>query len=586
MTQATGSDQPYSTGKNVGTQNQVMPPNLTKIAVPQHELSPDSLSSRERIADSNEVTAHSGQFVTAATINPSARDHITKKVAWLVGVAALTLGLCVPFRDTVFWLGDEGVLLHGAERLLQGKKLYLEFFEFLPPGGFLITAAWLKVFGISFLSARSLTIILITGISCLIFLSCSSVTKRSYTPAAVAIAWVIMSQGEWTQLNHHWFTTLLSMLAAWAAIACFDEPRARCSWPAIAGLSASAAAMVTPTRGALVMTAAALTFILLRKKKSEATTYLIACGIVPTCILLYLVRNETLVAGFNDVIVFTATRYPQIQGVPFAHETSLLNYPLALVFPVTILMFIILALLQRWMLLLNQPALPCLVFGLAGFAGCYPRPDIAHIIFAVPLVMPTFIFCIDSLVDKCSEKTAFLMLTALLLLCAPAIFSFIVLMGIASDQPRTQMARGAIANLSGSVDDSGIPAWRKLTALTEPGSKILFYPYMPLLPFLSAREHVAKYDIFVPEYTLPSQYRSACVDTMRDAKWALIGRYWSDPGKLRKAFPSMKNPEPMERRQFEEVINKGFTLVASSGSYELRMRTDAATPDLCTSIGD
>jgi hypothetical protein len=41
------------------------------------------------------------------------------------------------------------VLLHGAERLLKGQRLYIDFFEFLPPGGFVILAAWFGITGIS-----------------------------------------------------------------------------------------------------------------------------------------------------------------------------------------------------------------------------------------------------------------------------------------------------------------------------------------------------------------------------------------------------------------------------------------------------
>ena len=43
--------------------------------------------------------------------------------------------LCAPFIRVV-GMGDEGVLLNGAERMLRGSRLYADFFEYLPPGGF------------------------------------------------------------------------------------------------------------------------------------------------------------------------------------------------------------------------------------------------------------------------------------------------------------------------------------------------------------------------------------------------------------------------------------------------------------------
>src|SRR5687767_12222920 len=90
----------------------------------------------------------------------------------LLLVGATTFALCLPFMDAVFGLGDEGMLLHGAERLLRGQRLYFDFFEFLPPGGFVIVAAWLDITGISIRSARLLAILAITGIACFTYLAC------------------------------------------------------------------------------------------------------------------------------------------------------------------------------------------------------------------------------------------------------------------------------------------------------------------------------------------------------------------------------------------------------------------------------
>jgi hypothetical protein len=48
-------------------------------------------------------------------------------------VGLVTAALCVPLIRCVWLLGDEGVLLHGADRMLRGEKIYIDFFEFLPP---------------------------------------------------------------------------------------------------------------------------------------------------------------------------------------------------------------------------------------------------------------------------------------------------------------------------------------------------------------------------------------------------------------------------------------------------------------------
>src|SRR5262245_45260050 len=50
-------------------------------------------------------------------------------LCWLLFVGLTVFMLCLPFMHSIFDLGDEGLLLHGAERLLRGHRLYIDFFE-------------------------------------------------------------------------------------------------------------------------------------------------------------------------------------------------------------------------------------------------------------------------------------------------------------------------------------------------------------------------------------------------------------------------------------------------------------------------
>jgi len=68
------------------------------------------------------------------------------------------------------------------------------------------------------------------------------------------------------------------------------------------------------------------------------------------------------------------------------------------------------------------------------------------------------------------------------------------------------MPRGRV-----SLVPSGALELVERIAATPSDDAYFFYPYMPMLPFLTARRHVSKYDVFTPDYTLPSQYQEACV---------------------------------------------------------------------------
>src|SRR2546425_13239728 len=85
----------------------------------------------------------------------------------LYAVALSAALVCAPFFRYVEWLGDEGDVLHGAARILGGEVLYRDFFEFLPPGGFLIVASWMKVFGVGFASVRGLSGCVVAAIAAL-----------------------------------------------------------------------------------------------------------------------------------------------------------------------------------------------------------------------------------------------------------------------------------------------------------------------------------------------------------------------------------------------------------------------------------
>src|SRR5262249_22968754 len=93
-----------------------------------------------------------------------------------------------------------------------------------------------------------------------------------------------------------------------------------------------------------------------------------------------------------------------------------------------------------------------------------------------------------------------------------------------------------------------------------PSKDAFFFYGTPMLIFLTGREQASRYDMFLPEYTLPSQYREACLTAMRGAAWFVVDRRWADPNFLKSMFPAMQNPPPPETRKFEDAMQKGFEL--------------------------
>jgi hypothetical protein len=495
---------------------------------------------------------------------------------WPIAVGLITIAYCVPFFRYVWLLGDEGILLNGAERMLRGDIIYIDFFEFLPPGGFFIIEAWLQVAGFSILGVRVLVILLIAAVACLIYVTCRQVSKFSLSSAFVALAWLVLSEGWWVQLNHHWFATLFSMVAVWAALASIERPRQWPFWPLVAGIAAGAAVTVTPHRGALSMFAAAIAFLNLRRYGLELMIYVLGAAFVMISTLAYLTAHHALIAAYNDLIIFTATRYASIQGVAFGGGSSFL---LKWLFPIVALLMLF-ACARHWARCRQDRTLwVCAAFGLAGFGGCFPRPDQPHLTWAAPLVCPLLGYCIRALAERWLSTYRYIAAVITVTLLIPPVHRYEWWARAALRGQITPTPRGNV-----TLVPPGAGELAERIALTSARDSYFFYPYDTLLPFLTGRPHVSAYEIFVPGYTLPYQYREACVSAMRDASWVVVDRDWTNPQFLTNIFPEMQDPDPPEKKKFDQALNTGFEFVARYGIFEIRRRVRTVDEGICADI--
>jgi hypothetical protein len=467
--------------------------------------------------------------------------------------------------------------------MLRGRRLYADFFEFIPPGSYLITAAWFGVAGASIESARALAMLVIVGIASFAFLACRQASRNAPLSAALAIAWVMTSQWHWMQVSHHWFASLFSMIAAWAALASLERVRPHSlQWPSIAGLAAGTATVIMQTCGAWITLAAGTAFISLHRNRSELVAYLLAIALAPVCVLAFLVKQEALAAAFDDVIRFAVTSYASIQGVPFGYGTSIFDYPLKYVFPLTASLLLAVIIRDRRERLLDPRLRLCAALALAGFLGCFPRPDIAHIGFCAPLTLPLFALVATRLFQPLRTVVRYTIIVASAGLFSPAVVSFASIAFTAYHAQTVPTARGNVAFLFAK----GLPELVLRIAEIPPHAGFFFYPYMPMLPFLVAREHVSKYDVFVPGYTTQAQYEEACLSAVRHASWAVTDRKFEAYSYWKQAYPSMPDAEPLEAIRFRQALDRAFVVVAREGDFELRSRSGGASDAVCNELSE
>src|SRR5262249_37725576 len=137
--------------------------------------------------------------------------------------------------------------------------------------------------------------------------------------------------------------------------------------------------------------------------------------------------------------------------------------------------------------------------------------------------------------------------------------------------PLVETERGVVrvAKASGGRDLEEILSAVKGTPLP---AGFFFYPYDPMLPYLTMRRQVASLDIFVPAYTSTDQYMEACNETMKSARWVLLDRLWADPEYLKRIFPALDDPSPREKVTLEAAVFEMFSPSRSTPRYVLLRR--------------
>jgi hypothetical protein len=496
----------------------------------------------------------------------------------LYGIMVVGLVVCAPFFRYVGWLGDEGVLLHAAVRIVGGEVLYRDVFGILPPGGYVIVAAWMKVFGVGLASVRVLSVGVIVSIAVLIYAAARLSSGSRSLAALVAIAWAVSSPGTLTVINHHWFTTAASMAATVSLLFVVDGSARRVVAFA-AGLFAGIAAMITSTRGALMCGAVLLVILTAPTRRGRAVSAVVGMAVVPAGMLLYVVAHGALTAAVDEVIRYPALQYRGLQAVAFGSGAVVAQFAVVVLFPAAfVLAGAALALggVAQWRDPLFRVSL---IVAVVGFLGSFPRPDRDHLAFTVPLACPLF-----ALVAASVPRLGRIAVKLLFVLCLAGLAWTIASAIIVNRSPVVATARGVV------VPGPSIPtaefADLMLSINRAPsGSVFFFYPYDALLPYLTGRRHAAAIDVMVPGYTTAEQFRNTCARVAAEAQWVVIDRQWSDPDFLQSLFPSMRYPNPPEKSEFEAMLRAAFDeIVYESGRFELRKRSGRAPAARCDRI--
>lgn len=521
---------------------------------------------------------------------------------WPLVLACASLLAGLPFLRLVAWFGDEGVLFHAAQRVLRGEVLYRDVFAFLPPGSYLLVTGWAALFGASLLSLRLLAQGVIAACVVLSYLVCRPHTRSRALALAPALCLLLGAQGDWAVVNHHWFTTLLG-LGALALLQVQRSNPAALGPPLWAGILAGAALTITHSRGGLfgLASAGALLWPSMQRRSFAALRPVLAFAvggvILPVACALWVVQQGAARDAVAGIFAFAGTHYARIQSVRFGAGVGPQHAPLVWLFPVLGVAVLLCGARRLFGRRGGPPAdsvadaveshrtgppLLELLFAGAGFLGCYPRPDVIHVLFNAALAFPLLCWFAERLRLALRRLTrgrlGWLVSLALLAVCLSVAPTYLALARATRDLRSFPSARGAF--LAGGFVDPAEFAGLSARLQTLPReAPFFFYPYLPMLPYLEARPHVAALDLFTPGYTTAAQYQRTCREVLARATYLVIDRRWLDPTFLRAIWPALADADPPEVRALHQALEAGFSLVERWGRYELRQRN--AAPAAC-----
>jgi hypothetical protein len=177
-----------------------------------------------------------------STIPEQSWGDIAVAVMLFVGSCLYLLRVCS--YTTLFH--DEGIVLQGAQRILQGQVLYRDFFAFITPGSYYWMALLFRVFGSSILVARAALVIYGALFSVLTYLISRRVCSRWVSSIAASLVTITCVPYYFIAV-HNWDSTLWAYFAIYCAIRLLESRH--WTWAALMGSFAAFTCLSEQSKG-------------------------------------------------------------------------------------------------------------------------------------------------------------------------------------------------------------------------------------------------------------------------------------------------------------------------------------------------
>ena len=462
------------------------------------------------------------------------------------GIAALTFAgsalYLVLFYSYSLLNGAEGIVLQGAQRILQGQVLYRDFFSFLAPGSYYWTALFFKLFGDSILVARAVLVVEGGLLSVLTYLLARRVCARWSALLAAYFVTVACVPFRFLVL-HNWESTLWAYFALYCAIRLLEKPA--WLWAFALGFFSAFTGLFEQSKGVgLIVGLGAGLLIIWRGKRgpqqwNRRTITALAGGLLApvAATLIYFALEHSLSQLLTDCL-WPLHQYSAINKAPFGFLvidpvkrdgvyagdwlsrllTMLVTGPWYLV---PLMPFAGACTLIYWaggQRQRNQSAdkrnyyvvTSATMLGVLLATVATGRPDFTHLLYVAPLFFLTLAWVMDGGDFASSILHAIKPLLVLVLFLSFSAFGLSLLWPSLNARSPLRSRRGTLTT------DGSDHVLEYVQDHVRPGEKMLVYPYLPLYYYLTATYSPSRYEYLMPAMHTPEQFRDMADELAAD----------------------------------------------------------------------
>jgi len=536
-----------------------------------------------------------GREVRENSMNRNAMSRIAFRywVLSLFSAAYLFLFLRVLWR-----VGDEGLVVYGAQRVAEGALPYRDFVEVFGPAPFYWHALFFSLLGTKWMVARGVLLFTGTASAVLIYW----MTRRLYRgpfEMMPALYYLVLGIPLWPASNHHWDGNLFALLAV--GVFLLWQERKDAIRLVMSGVIAGITSCFVQQKGLILLASFFLTIILIDKRQTDdkkgiliRTAPLIAgyAGLGGAVFLSFYIQG-----GLPDLVYSTflwpLANYHDVNIAPYGFGLFELYWPswmiiLQQLLPETASQVLSGVFLVPFAVILSLPllvAVPTLISrrdssksptifhsttitylccGYALWISEIHRMDIFHAIYGAPLLLIVSLAFWNPGYGKMK-----LLRTSVLYFLSFCLLSFGTFNGLIASS-----ANHKIETRSGSMyrfgDDTAL---RYLQEHTRPGDQVFVYPYYPMYYFLANVHNPTRYNNLIYGYHTDIQFHEVISDLERKKVKLVLWDTLVEGENLKTWFPRYEHP-PEEHLLLEHYLQTHYDMIGIENGFRIMRRRE------------